>query len=46
MKPLRACPVCPKCGSKKFTRLPGKSVKVKCRICNNEISLALEKQDS
>ncbi len=46
MKPLRACPVCPKCGSKKFNRLPGESVKVKCRICGNEISLALENHDS
>ena len=46
MKPLRACPVCPKCGSKKFTRLPGDSVKVKCRQCANEISLDLENNDS
>ena len=46
MKPLRACPVCPKCGSKKFTRLSGNVVKVKCRKCDNEISLEIKNQDS
>ena len=45
MKPLRACPVCPKCGSKKFIRLPGSPVKIKCRKCDKEISLDLENQD-
>ena len=39
MKPLRACPICPKCGSKRFTRIPDESVKVKCRICNTVISI-------
>ncbi len=38
MKPLRACPICPKCGSKKFIRLPDLT-KVKCRVCENLISL-------
>ncbi len=40
MKGLRACPVCPKCGSKKFERLSGeKSVKVKCRSCKKVIEI-------
>ena len=39
MKPLRSCPICPKCGSKRFTRLEGDSVRVKCRSCDNIISI-------
>lgn len=40
MKGLRACPICPKCGSKKFERLDDdKKVKVKCRSCNKIIEI-------
>ena len=39
MKPLRACPLCPKCGSKKFNRIADDSVKLKCKVCNNIISM-------
>jgi uncharacterized Zn finger protein len=37
MEPLRACPICSKCGSKKFIRIPGDLVKVKCRMCGTII---------
>ncbi len=39
MKGLRACPICPKCGSKKFERLDTENVKVKCLGCNKVISI-------
>ena len=39
MEPVRACPICPECGSKKFIRIPDETVKVKCRNCSNIISL-------
>ena len=39
MKGLRACPICPKCGSKKFERLDDENVKVKCLGCNKIISI-------
>ena len=32
MEPVRACPICPDCGSKRFTRLPGDKVTVKMSI--------------
>ncbi len=34
MKGLRACPICPKCGSKKFERLDDENVKVRCLNCS------------
>ena len=40
MEPVRACPICPKCGSKRFVRLPGDdTVTVKCRSCNKIIKI-------
>lgn len=39
MKPIRACPVCPECGSKRFIRLSGEQVIVKCRSCNKIIKI-------
>ena len=39
MKPVRACPVCPNCGSKRFARLPGEKVTVKCRSCKKIIEI-------
>ena len=38
-KPVRACPICPNCGSKRFTRLTGKKVTVKCRLCDKIIEI-------
>lgn len=38
-KPIRACPICPKCGSKRFTRLAGEKVTVKCRSCAEIIEI-------
>ena len=37
--PLRACPICPKCGSKRFIRLPGDKVTVQCRTCEKIIEI-------
>ena len=39
MEPARSCPICPKCGSKRFIRLPGEKVTVKCRSCDNVIEI-------
>ena len=39
MEPVRACPVCPKCGSKRFIRLQSETVTVKCRSCNKIIEI-------
>ena len=39
MEPIRACPICPNCGSKRFERLPGDTVTVKCHGCNKIINL-------
>jgi len=39
LKGLRACPICPSCGSKKFERLDEDNVKVRCIICNKIISI-------
>ena len=39
MKPVRACPICPECGSKKFIRIPGENVTVKCRSCDKIIQI-------
>ncbi len=39
MKPARACPICPGCGSKRFERLPGPGVRVRCRRCGREAEL-------
>jgi ribosomal protein L37AE/L43A len=39
MEPIRACPICPKCGSKRFERLAGAKVTVKCRRCQKIIEI-------
>jgi predicted Zn finger-like uncharacterized protein len=39
MEPVRACPICPKCGSKRFVKLPGNGVRVKCSSCNKIIEI-------
>jgi len=39
MKGLRACPICPKCGSKKFERLDDNNIKVRCLSCNKIITI-------
>ena len=39
MEPVRACPICPDCGSKRFIRLPGTQVTVKCRMCDKIIEI-------
>lgn len=36
---LRACPICPNCGSKKFERLKDHDVKVKCLSCKKVITI-------
>jgi len=33
MDPVRACPICPKCGSRKFERVHDQNVQVKCVKC-------------
>ena len=39
MEPARSCPICPNCGSKRFTRLSGDKVTVKCRNCKKIIEI-------
>ncbi len=39
MKPARACPICPECGSKKFERLENDEVTVQCAGCKKIITL-------
>ena len=39
MEPVRACPICPKCGSKRFVKLPGNGVRVKCSSCDKIIEI-------
>ena len=40
MKKLRACPICPKCGSKKFERLQKENeTQVRCLKCNMILSI-------
>jgi len=34
MKKIQACPICPDCGSRKFERIKGKEVKVRCLSCS------------
>jgi ribosomal protein L37AE/L43A len=36
---IRACPICPGCGSKKFDRIPSEETIVKCTVCGKEITL-------
>jgi ribosomal protein L37AE/L43A len=39
MEKIRACPICPMCGSKKFERLKAKDTIVRCAKCGNELSI-------
>lgn len=40
MKGLRACPVCPECGSKRFARVPDRTaVRVRCVTCGTTTEL-------
>ena len=39
MEPARSCPICSKCGSKRFMRLSGEKVTVKCRSCENVMEI-------
>lgn len=39
MGKIRACPICPQCGSKRFIRLADKTVTVKCRSCGRVIQI-------
>lgn len=39
MEPVRACPVCTGCGSKRFERLAGGGVRVRCRSCGRVLEL-------
>lgn len=34
---IRACPICPNCGSKKFDRVPARETMVKCVNCGKEM---------
>lgn len=39
MEKIRACPICPNCGSKKFDRIQADETVVKCVTCGKEIIL-------
>jgi ribosomal protein L37AE/L43A len=39
MEKIRACPICPNCGSKKFDRIKTDETVVKCVTCGKEITL-------
>ncbi len=47
MEPVRACPVCPQCGTKRFVRIhqggdkgdDTNAVTVKCRLCGRVIRI-------
>ena len=39
MNPARSCPVCTKCGSKKFIRLESNKTKVQCVNCKKIIDI-------
>jgi len=39
MEPARSCPICPKCGSKRFIRLLIENVTVKCLSCDKIIEI-------
>ena len=39
MNPARSCPVCTKCGSKKFIRLESNKTKVHCVNCKKIIDI-------
>jgi ribosomal protein L37AE/L43A len=34
---IRACPICPNCGSKKFDRITSNETVVKCVKCGKEL---------
>jgi ribosomal protein L37AE/L43A len=37
MEKVRACPICPQCGSKRFDRIKAKETIVKCVKCGKEL---------
>lgn len=39
MEKIRACPICPSCGSKKFDRIQADETVVKCVACGKEIAI-------
>jgi len=39
MKKLRACPICPDCGSKKFEKIKSEETTVKCIRCGKELTI-------
>jgi hypothetical protein len=39
MEKIRSCPICPRCGSKKFDRLKVKDTVVRCAKYGKELSL-------
>jgi ribosomal protein L37AE/L43A len=39
LESIRSCPICPKCGSKRFVRLSGEKIIVKCRVCDKIIEI-------
>ena len=41
MEKIRACPICPTCGSKKFDRLKAKDTIVRCTKCGKELNIWL-----
>jgi len=36
---VRACPICPNCGSKKFDRIKAEDTVVKCVNCGKELKI-------
>jgi ribosomal protein L37AE/L43A len=39
MEKIRSCPICPRCGSKKFDRLKVKNTVVKCTKCGKQLTI-------
>jgi len=39
MNPLRSCPICPDCGSKKFQRLKSNQTRVQCTNCKKILEI-------
>ena len=39
MEPVRSCPICPQCGSKKFEVLKSEPMTVKCLSCSKIIQI-------
>ncbi|NHI02469.1 hypothetical protein DYY67_0508 [Candidatus Nitrosotalea sp. TS] len=39
MEKLRACPICPNCGSRKFDKIKAKDTIVRCVKCGKEMTI-------